>query len=139
MTELPFVVFDPASGRILRHGRIHCGEPQHRQRQLAAQILPGEAVIVGIGAAETHYVREGQVFERPILPAAIDRTRIRADGRETCQLLNLPSGTTATVRGRAAVIDDGVFEFTTTMPGRYEVALACWPHRDRVVTLEAVP
>ena len=114
-------VYDPRSGRILR--------TITGSADLPSQAFDGEAELDVFGNAASHYVLNGKITERPVLP-------VTQSGRT----LTVPKNTRFSVRGPASaegVCADGVLEFAFPEPGTYTVKLELFPYLDKEIRFES--
>lgn len=131
-----FVTHDP-SGLIHAHGSISTAADLV-DATLAAQVNgTGLSVLRGTGTPATHYVDNGQLRPRPVLPVQADRMVILADGHDAATLSGLPAGTVAALDGTTVTVAAGTLAVTTTLPATHQVALTCWPYQDTVVEITA--
>lgn len=75
--------------------------------------------------------------ERPNMPLTVTKTNILANGVDTVMISGIPFGTRMTSPLGDAVVEDGVVEFTTTIPGEYAIHLSLFPYLDNKVVIYA--
>ncbi len=130
--EIPWIVYDPASGRILRTGRS-----QTEERALAQ--ADGGAIILGATADDVNeYVLDGEIVPRPTL-AGFDKLTILADDEDVATI-TLPVGTQVQFDGQTYEIAEGDqdFEFAADVAGSYTIKIfPPWPYYDATYTIEA--
>jgi hypothetical protein len=126
MTDTAFLVYESATGRILRGGQ--CRSPaDDGGANLAAQASAGESVIESpFYFGDSRYVLSGTVVSRPAnsISASASGLVITVSG--------VPVGATVTVRGRAyqdIVQDDPSGSMALTMPvsGTYQIGCDPFP------------
>ena len=131
MTE-HFTEYELATGRL---GGTFSIRPSEASLQALAA---GRALLPGRFAAASQYVRETlngpEVFARPDMDPAFDKTRIAADGIEIITLSNLPDPCRIVYAGpgfaEEGEVSGGSVEFTTDASGTHTVTVSAWPYLD---------
>jgi hypothetical protein len=73
------------------------------------------------------YVLDGELVERPLMEAALDRASIVGNGTDMATLAGLPIPCTVSINGEASTVEDGILEFTSAMAGTYDLVAEAWP------------
>jgi len=106
---------------------------QEGEVQSMPSVYP-EVFIAGAFDASTFWLVDGQPARRPRLVMR-SKTVLVADDLDLCRMTGIPPGTVFNVCNLAvprtdpsrdvvtATIDDGVFEWSTALPGRYQFTL----------------
>lgn len=110
------IVFLAETGRVLF--ATTSTRPQDMQALVTA---PGQIVIDGFCDNATQYVLDGEVTERPALLDQLDYS-MQADGLEAFEI-DVPEGTLVLFQDEWHTITDGLFEFTTAVPGTYPLRI----------------
>ncbi|TWB20683.1 hypothetical protein FBZ89_10682 [Nitrospirillum amazonense] len=131
----PFVTYD-ATGRIHAWGDLAVPDDLVDQN-IAAQARDGLKAMHGMGHPDTHHVVDGAIEERPSLPMTADKVQIAADGIDAVTLTGLPTGAIVTLDAQSATADGATMAITTTLPGRHQVSVTCWPYRDLTLEITA--
>lgn len=119
--SVSFIIYDTATGEIASAGTCL---PQ----RLAIQSLePGQAIMIGSGQDNLHYVVDGAIVPRP----SFDITSPLAIPIGTTVTVSLPAGTQINPNG--ITLADGVLELEGEMPDEYELTLSLWPYLDKTV------
>ena len=127
-----YTVFD-STGRVLRAGLCAPGD-------LPLQARSGEFVLEGQANDVLHYVVDGAVMPRPVMPIMFDNATVPADGASTVTFTGVPAGANARVSGPAIdafTVPDGVVVMTFDAPGAYVVGIEKFPYRDFEVVINA--
>jgi hypothetical protein len=111
--NIEYVAAD-AAGQILYYGSV----PPF---MLESQTVPaGGELVEGVGRAETHYVRNHAIAERPVNPATLDGMTLRS----------LPAPCTITIQGTEHACTDDHCELEFTQFGTYTVRVSAFPWLD---------
>jgi len=62
------------------------------------------------------------------MPGSLDKTTLTADGIDTCVLSELVSECKVSVDKIDYIVTDGVFEFSTDLPGVYKIRVEAFPY-----------
>lgn len=133
MTAVSFLVTD-STGRILRTG--HVSNPD----DVAGQAGVGELVFEGNASDVFDYydIEAGETKPRTSNPTAISTLSFTADLFDSVILTNVPANSSVRVRGQSYLVDDGEFEYSTNVPGKFEIVVSSFPELDKVFKVEAV-
>jgi hypothetical protein len=119
VTAKEATVYEAATGRIVYTTTVNIED----LADLA--LLPGHAAVPGRFAADDYYIEDGIPIGRHDLSRTLTKTDIAADGVDEALIEGLPAGTEVTVDTRLPItVDDGVFAFTTDLPGEYRLTLS---------------
>lgn len=125
-----FIVYEPASGRIVSLGFAA------NEGQAAMQAGPGLGVLVGgYGLDTTHYVQDGAVAERPAI--ALVTVSLPIGEQPVSVSPPLPAGSAATTGGGPALMNDaGEVLHIPTSAGAwtYEISPP-WPWQPGTITV----
>lgn len=125
-----FVVYEPASGRIVSAGFAA------NEEQAAMQAAAGLAVLVGAyGLDTTHYVQDGAVAERPAI--ALVPVSLPIGGHAVPVSPPLPPGSVATTGGGPALMSEaGELLHSPTAAGvwTYDISPP-WPWQPGTITV----
>ncbi len=134
MITTDFIVYETATGRILRSGI--CG---HLDVVNQAQ-GGGETAIEGRASDVTEYfdIVEGVIKSRPVIEATMSKTEIVADGVDELVISPLPIPTTVRVQGNEVIVMDGSLEFSTSLAGPLDFRLDAFPYQDKTLIGRAV-
>jgi hypothetical protein len=121
-TQTPYVVAD-ATGKIMMWGSIPQFMIEYQTTPAGGSVVPGE------GMPETHYVKDGQVLERPANPAVLDGMTLR----------NLPVPCVVMINAASHDCTDETVELSFSQPGTYPVVVSAFPALEAtfMVTQEA--
>ena len=75
-----------------------------------------------------HYVSDGVVTDRPLLPVSVSKTEIEADDVDVAMIEGLPQPCTVKVDGIDYVVEEGVLEIGSPMPATYTIEIDHWPY-----------
>ena len=127
-----FVVYDTADGRIVRSG--FCSEADVELQPQGSN----EAVVLAVGPVrfEEHFVVGGEVLLRPEMALRLDKSEVAVN--EIATLSGIPEGCELTFEGQTHIVSGGVVEWSSGLPGRYDLLFACFPFRDETVVVEVV-
>lgn len=135
-----FIVYNN-TGVILKTG--HCPD-----NMLAIQARTGENVMTGVADDASQYINTGtgEITDKQVMAAAIDKTTLSADradfvtitGLPTTDLNGNPISTYVKVSGVIYEVADGVAEISTDSPGSLEIICQADTYLDKVFTVEAV-
>jgi hypothetical protein len=132
--DVHWIAFRVDTGEIVNSGTAP-------EEMVAIQAMPGEIAMAaadGIGPA-THYAPGSVLTQRPSPLVQFDKTTIVADGQDHVLFHSVPIGATVLVdEVPAGVVDDGVYEFASEVPGTFKVRLSAWPHLDAVLEITAI-
>lgn len=128
---VPFVVYAPATGRVLRAGSC--------ARSLVGRQARGEAEVAmeGAGGDATHWVTAaGELRERIPLPLSLHvgltGVTLRADGRDALVITGIPPGATVRCMGPETLEDgvstEGTFSLVTNLPGDWSIEVDAVPY-----------
>ena len=133
-TPFGFVEYKLSNGQILGRGQaLARNMPQTLAGGVKGFLIVPNASLVDVDRA---YVKGGQLVARPALPIPENR-RVKADGQETIRFA-VPPGTIAEIDGEEHVIEDGIFEFSATVPDTYKVKIReCFPFLPKSFSIEA--
>lgn len=100
----------------------------------------GEAWITGNSDDLTQYVdtAKRRVENRPKISATVSKSVILADGADIASISGLPQPCTVTLGGQRYWVEDGVFGFTTDVPGTFSLTVQAWPYLDAEFIVEAI-
>lgn len=91
---------------------------------------------------KNHYVKDGQLVDRPTTPATLNKVTLAADGVDVVTMSDVPDGSFAATNivTKEAVTGaiSGIDTFSTTIPGTYEIKIESWPYLDFEATIEAI-
>ena len=89
---------------------------------------------------ETHYVLNGAIVERPVMPLVEEQAEAEADGQDVVRISGVPGGTDIMVKSGYSVVADGVnddgddiFEFTSDEPLVADILFTNFPYQDSKV------
>lgn len=104
-------IYDIATGKVRN-------TPLGGRRFAELNCKVGEAIVEGQWNDIVWYFPGG---ERTARPKVFDRERVEivADGIDLLAVHDVPAGTEITMDRVTDVVDDGVWEFVTAIPGRY--------------------
>lgn len=127
-----FVVYDVADGRVLRSG--FCSDADVELQPQGSN----EAVALAVGPVrfEEHFIVNGEVRPRPDMELRIDRGAVSIG--EVASISGVPENCALAFGGETYHVSDGVVEWSSSLPGRYELLFACFPFRDETVVVEVV-
>lgn len=91
------------------------------------QIIDSPGVLTPDVTHHLHYVKDGEVLLRPVIPSCDDVT-IKADGKDKLNLSGLPKPIVVKVDETEYEITDGKIVFATTDPGTYRFVIDQWPY-----------
>lgn len=94
--------------------------------------------------AGRYYVRDGDLIVRPLMPHAIDRTTIIADGEDMMVIAGLPEPCTLHFTDHLGDVDivecdDGAAEISAVDPGHHRLRIEAWPYLPLDITYTATP
>lgn len=79
------------------------------------------------------------VASRPVMSISIDKVSIQDDGIDKATITGLPVGTVITVNDQSEItVNDGLFEFTTVLPGRTTLRIESFPDLPEEITIFGV-
>ena len=97
------------------------------------------AFVEGNGHWDTHYVdvERRKIVPRPEMQILQGKAQILANGEDFVVFRGFPAGTQIRIGGAVHTVNDGVFEFATTLPGEYLATFELWPYLPMEVTVIA--
>lgn len=104
-----------------------------RSGQRDTILREGYPVVEGVGSFETDYVDIATrlIQPRPHFPIMPDKLEIEASGNNFAIFSFIPTGTSVLINERSHIVDDGIFEFASTLPGSYAISFSLWPYLDK--------
>jgi hypothetical protein len=129
---ISFVIYDEA-GVILQAGAVP-------EALLEDQAGEGRFVLAGEGHWDTHYVVDGQLAERPVMPVEMSATEVAANATDEVVISGIPEGAAVKVIGRGGgegVADGEPLHLTFAQAGRYHVMATLFPYQDWKVSIHA--
>lgn len=134
-----FIVYDAASGRILRTGTA-----SESQAARQADAAAGERLLLELTADDvTEYIEvvAGQVLARPAMGALADTLTIAGNGVAVCMVTQIPPGVMARVTGGGThtevPVEDGWAAITIDAPGRFQLTLSGFPQLPQTFEITA--
>lgn len=126
-------IYEIRSGRI---SRVVTAPESMIQDQAQA----GESYVAGSANTLTQYVNTAKrrVESRPTINGAVSKNPFVADGVDTSCISGLPQPCTVTLGGQRYWVEDGVFGFTTDVPGTFSLTVQAWPYLDAEFIVEAI-
>lgn len=126
-------IYEIRSGRI---SRVVTAPESMIQDQAQA----GESYVAGSANTLTQYVNTAKrrVENRPKISATVSKSVILADGADIASISGLPQPCTVTLGGHRYRVEDGVFGFTTDVPGTFSLTVQAWPYLDAEFIVEAI-
>lgn len=124
MNVTEFVIHD-AGGRILMHGRASEVEVE----ATAATRAGATGYVEGVGDTLTHYVREGQVIDRPANPAQL----------AGATLTSLPNPCSVWINGVEYACHDDTADLAFDQVGKYQIKVVAFPFLDAEFAYENQP
>ncbi|NDW04084.1 hypothetical protein [Jiella pacifica] len=130
------IIYDDA-GRLIQsiHEPIPKGYSEQLTERGTPHLLLGEA---GEPTPDVHamyrskWVEDGELRNRPYLPASLDRQTIAADGQDEARLTGLPVPCDVTITGpdgrSILTVEDGELALTADVAATYAIAIDHWPH-----------
>jgi len=125
-------VIDKTTGCPLRHILCPSGEIDLFYDESA------ESVVEGVAIESKQYFVNGVVVDRPTNPALTNTLVVFADGQNIASIYNVPPGAKVHLAGSVYAVDDGIFEATFDIPGRYTIKVEARPYLDAEFVVEAV-
>lgn len=125
-----FVVYLESTGEIVRSGM--CAEVQLQTHHAGERAMVTESLVDGAN----HYVQAGSIVERPEMALGYSEGAVQAGA--AVAFTSVPAGSVVRFAGERVVVDDGVLEWSSAEPGRYELRFSCFPYRDAVISVEVV-
>jgi len=119
MSVESYVIYNQVTGHINR--TVVCSA-----KQLSVQVGPGEGYLPGTIDDDLHYVNQGQITRRPVLPVTTTRHT----------LYGVPEGTVIEIDDQQYTADGQAVELEFSLPGTYQVRLNKWPYLEWGITLE---
>lgn len=134
MTLYNYVVYEPSTGYVIVKGS---GELQSVD---PADFSPTAALLTySDDLGDDLYVVDGKVLAKQSFAFQKDKLQIIADGLDVLTISNVPVNTTVTRwDGQQDVVNDGIVEFDTDLPGLYTLVFSAVPYLSEEVTIEAV-
>lgn len=121
-----------AAGRILFAGEV----PESMVG------LQGENVWVGAVNVQTDYILDGECVSRPLMPARLSKSVVRADSTDELVIAGVPAGALLRVTGpvpmEGVVERNGDVALTFALAGAYGLALELFPYLDMEEVIHAV-
>jgi hypothetical protein len=111
------------SGRILRSITAP-------REIMPLQCAMGESFLFGDAVDTDHYVSQGEILPRPVMPIQCDKTTVRADGVDSITLTGIPIGADITLGDQQTTALDPQIIITCDIQGKYELLIRLWPYLD---------
>ncbi len=127
---IDYIVFSKDSGRILQKVSNQPFEHLLEREDIGVLLL----LDTWGGSGSTHYVLDGEIVERPILPTTPSSQSIVANGQEVLSVEGIPSSAIYVLDGPVQDRWEDDNELTVDVPGRYTLYIDCWPYQ--TVTVE---
>lgn len=128
-----FIVFND-QGEILRTGSCPGS-------MFAIQSEAGENITEGSADDVIQYIDTSlgipSIANKPALGASIDKTEIVANGTDLATITGLPDNTTVTVDNTTYEVTDGELEFSSDVPGTFEIVCTAARRLSQVFIVEA--
>jgi hypothetical protein len=123
-------------GRILQSGCV-----VEAMLELQADKAACRHVLAGVGEPDLHWVKAGNIVERPPLQVSVSANTVRADSSDQVLIIGVPACAAVQVVGPASgcgMADGGVLSFTFALPGTYRIVCTLFPYMDWEVSIDAV-
>lgn len=78
------------------------------------------------------------IVDQTLVPYAIDKSTILADGIDQARITGLPAGVVAVIDGVSHTIDDGELVFSEDLPGVRQIRLSLPLYMDAIIEIEAI-
>lgn len=129
------VVSDPDSGEIRIIQEYGCGKEvidRYAEIGRSAAFFPQVQDVALFG----NYVHRGQLRQRPRMLARLTKSRIRADGRDSAEILGVPAGARITFSDGLSdlaplIADGGVIPVNSPIPCRWSIRIELFPYQDK--------
>ncbi|CAM3843938.1 hypothetical protein [Parendozoicomonas haliclonae] len=99
---------------------------------LYAQRREGFAVCLGEFDNGEKYIKAGEVLDRPTMGISIQKPTTVG---EDLVISGVPDNTLVFYPGGQAVIDDGVLEWTSEIPGTFRLTLTNFPYKEQIISV----
>lgn len=113
-----YTIYKTSTGEIV--GEVTCPESD-----IALNVKAGEAYVDGFYSAFTYYIPNGVPTQKAVMSPVVSGQTIS----------ELPIPCTVYVDGTLYEVDDGVFEFSSPLPGPYKCIISAVPYLTTEVTL----
>lgn len=131
MGMLEVIRYDPQTGEV----------QANLISEESAILAGGFDFILGRAELDKDYVDIATVppelKKKPQMPITQDKNFLTADGEDSIVFSGIPEGATMQVHYDFAVIDDGMAEWSTDVPGEYKVIFSRFPYLDWESRVEA--
>lgn len=95
-----------------------------------------EHIVAGAYRNTDFYISDGVAVPRPEF--TLPKLELTADGTDSIFVSDLPIPFTVEIDGEQYEIDDGIFEFKTTVPGIYKISAATFPYKNNIIEVTAI-
>lgn len=134
MTLYNYVVYEPSTGYVIVKGSGELQSVDPADFSTTAALLTYSDDL-----GDDLYVADGQALAKQSFAFQKDKLQIIADGLDVLTISNVPVNTTVTRwDGQQDVVNDGIVEFDTDLPGLYTLVFSAVPYLSEEVTIEAV-
>jgi len=128
----PYIVYNAITGQIFSTGRSNIPMNQADNR-------PDMVAMEGLASSLANYIdtSNGEILDKIPMELIVSGNTLLADGTDTVTISDIPVGTKYWNGITSFVIDDGVLEFTTDIPGTYRITFSNVEYIAGEVTLVA--
>jgi hypothetical protein len=96
---------------------------------LTKQAWEDEAVLIGEGNGRYQYVHQGEILDRPIMPIAMDKVSLVADGVDSITVTGVPVGALVTFGDLQATAEDSTITLMTDFRENTEFSIELFPYQ----------
>ena len=119
-------IYEEATGRI--EGTISSSDVAGLYAQ---QTRPGIAVCFGEFNAQSQYISQGEVLDRPKMGLVKGENTLFCG--EDFVVSGIPAGTRVIYPGGEAIVDDGQIEWTSEEPGQHTLYFVNFPYQEETL------
>jgi len=88
--------------------------------------------------ADTKYIVNGEIADRPTMTVSQSKQEVVADSVDSVIITGIPSGATIRWNATEQTADGNDIEFVTDIIGEHKLHITLWPYQDAEVTINAI-
>lgn len=121
---IDYTLFDTETGKIKSFGTV-------QEEVFVSRRSESHNIIDGAYDDAVYYIVDDVPVKRPSFE--LSKVAVAADGIDSTIATGLPVPSVFDIDGEEYTVVDGVFEFSTTIPGRYLITMKTFPYTENTI------